>query len=60
MTNFLAQNYEAYIAAKISVYIHGLAADIALEKQTMESLLISDVNECIGKAFKYILASTDN
>ena len=60
ITSFLAQNYEAYIAAKMSVYIHGLAADIALEKQSMESLLISDVIECIGKAFKHILASTDN
>jgi NAD(P)H-hydrate epimerase len=51
ITSFLAQNYEPFIAAKIGVFIHGLSADIALENQTMESLLISDVIESLGKAF---------
>ena len=60
ITSFLAQNYEAFAAAKISVFLHGLAADIALEKQSMESLLVSDVIECMGKAFKQILTSFDN
>ena len=54
ITSFLAQNYEAFAAAKVGVFIHGLAADIAIENQSMESLLISDVIECIGKAFKQI------
>jgi hydroxyethylthiazole kinase-like uncharacterized protein yjeF len=59
ITSFLAQNYEAFTAAKISVFIHGLAADIAIEKQTMESVLISDVIESIGKAFKYTITSIE-
>jgi hydroxyethylthiazole kinase-like uncharacterized protein yjeF len=55
ITAFLAQGYTPYTAAKIGVYLHGLAADIALEDQSMESMLISDVIECIGKAFKKIM-----
>ena len=47
----LAQGYNSFTAAKIGVYLHGLAADIALESQSMESMLITDVIECIGKAF---------
>lgn len=53
--SFLAQGYPAFEAAKIGVYLHGLAADIALKEQSMESMLITDVIECIGKAFKTIM-----
>jgi NAD(P)H-hydrate epimerase len=55
VTAFLAQGYEPYTAAKIGVYLHGLAADIALQDESMESMLISDVIECIGSAFKKIV-----
>jgi len=55
LSSFLAQGYTAFEAAKIGVYLHGLAADIALEDQSMESMLITDVIECIGKAFKTIM-----
>ena len=51
---FLAQGYDSFDAAKIAVYLHGLAADIALENQSMESMLISDVIDFLGKAFKSI------
>lgn len=54
ITAFLAQAYEPFIAAKIGVYLHGLAADITLEKQSMESMLITDVIENLGKAFKEV------
>jgi len=50
----LAQGYEAFTAAKLGVYIHGLAADIALESQSMESMLITDVIERLGDAFKQL------
>jgi hydroxyethylthiazole kinase-like uncharacterized protein yjeF len=56
ITSFLAQNYDPYTAAKISVFIHGLAADIAVEKQSMESVLITDIIESLGEAFKQIQA----
>lgn len=54
ITSFLAQGYQPFEAAKMGVYIHGLAADIALKQQSMESMLITDVIEYLGKAFKYL------
>jgi hydroxyethylthiazole kinase-like uncharacterized protein yjeF len=54
ITAFLAQGYTSYDATKIAVYLHGFAADICLQKQSMESMLITDVIKCIGKAFKKI------
>lgn len=60
ITSFLAQNYEAFTAAKIGVFIHGLAADIAVEKQSMESILITDVIESLGQAFRQIHAPFNN
>ncbi len=55
ITSLLAQGYPAFEAAKISVYIHGLAADIALKNQSVESMLITDVIECLGDAFKAVM-----
>ncbi len=54
ITSFLAQGYNSFDTAKLGVYIHGLAADITLKKQSMESMLITDVIENLGEAFKYI------
>lgn len=54
ITSFLAQGYIALHAAILAVYLHGLAADIALKEQSMESMLITDVIECLGKAFKQL------
>jgi hydroxyethylthiazole kinase-like uncharacterized protein yjeF len=54
ITAFLAQGYTAFDAAKMGVYMHGFAADLALEKQSMESMLITDVIEYLGKAFDYL------
>jgi len=54
ITSLLAQGYPAFEAAKIGVYIHGLAADIALKNQSVESMLITDVIECLGEAFKTV------
>ncbi|MDN3678659.1 hypothetical protein QWY90_15205 [Flavobacterium paronense] len=41
-------------AALLGVYIHGLAADITLETQSPESMLITDVIDNLGRAFKKI------
>ncbi|WAC39395.1 NAD(P)H-hydrate dehydratase [Pedobacter sp. SL55] len=56
ITALLAQGYESFVAAKIGVYLHGLAADIALVEQSMESMLIDDVIACLGEAFKQTMA----
>jgi hydroxyethylthiazole kinase-like uncharacterized protein yjeF len=55
ITALLAQGYTPFIAAKIGVFIHGLAADITLKTQSMESMLITDVIENLGLAFKEII-----
>lgn len=47
----LAQAYEPLDAACIAVYLHGNAADITLGKQSLESMMASDVIENIGAAF---------
>lgn len=49
--SLLAQGYTSSDAAQIGVYLHGLAADIAVKNQSLESLLASDVIEAIGPAF---------
>ncbi|MES2411062.1 MAG: NAD(P)H-hydrate dehydratase [Bacteroidota bacterium] len=54
ITAFLAQGYDPLNAALLGVYIHGLAADITLETQSTESMLITDVIENLGNAFNKI------
>lgn len=51
---FLAQGYEPINATKLAVFIHGLSADITLQTQSEESMLITDVIENLGKAFQEI------
>lgn len=51
---FLAQGYEPIHAAKLAVFIHGLSADITLQTQSEESMLITDIIENLGNAFKFI------
>jgi hydroxyethylthiazole kinase-like uncharacterized protein yjeF len=55
ITAFLAQGYKPFDAAKIAVYLHGLAADICLKEQSLESMIITDVIENMGKAFKQLM-----
>ncbi len=50
--SFLAQGYSSEMAAIIGVYVHGLAADIALEKSSVEALIASDVIDNLGVAFR--------
>jgi len=52
ITALLAQGYTSLDAALIGVYLHGKAADIALQNQSVESMLATDVIACIGKAFE--------
>jgi hydroxyethylthiazole kinase-like uncharacterized protein yjeF len=54
ITSFLAQGYTPLNAAKLSVYLHGLAADLTLEEQSMESMVITDVIDNFGRAFESI------
>jgi NAD(P)H-hydrate epimerase len=54
ITGLRAQGYSPFEASVMGVYLHGKAADLALENQTMESMLPRDVIDHIGKAFKTI------
>ena len=51
---FLAQGYTTKDAACLGVFIHGLAGDLALEKQSVSSLIASDIIENLGLAFKQL------
>lgn len=52
ITALLARGYKQADAAMIGMYMHGLAGDIAAERKGMESLMASDIIECLPEAFK--------
>lgn len=52
ITALLCNGYSNYKAAVLAVYLHGKAADMTLSTQSVESMLISDVINNLGKAFK--------
>ena len=55
----LARGYHPEIAAILGVYIHGLAADAAIENgESFESLVASDIAKNLGRAFKKIFFSS--
>lgn len=51
ITSLLAQQYPPLEAAQLGVFVHGLAGDIALSKESKESLVASDLLKNLGKAF---------
>jgi NAD(P)H-hydrate epimerase len=55
ITAFLAQGYSSVNAAVIGVYLHGLAADLAVEKGSNYSLLASDICDFLPLAFRSVL-----
>jgi len=55
--SLLAQGYSSENAALLGVFLHGLAGDIAAERSCNESLIASDIINCIGEAFNRIRRS---
>ena len=51
LTGLLARGYEPATAAIVGVYLHGLAGDLAAGELGQESLIASDLNDFLGKAF---------
>lgn len=51
----LAQHYTPEDAAVTGVFLHGLAGDLALEHQSMESVIASDIIQYLGKAYRSVL-----
>lgn len=58
ITSLLAQGFQPLAAARLGVWLHGTAADLALEHQHPQSLLASDVIEHLGAAFHAAEAET--
>ena len=54
LLGLLSKGYTPENAAKSGVYLHGLAGDYALEKQSYESLIASDIIEHFGLAFRFL------
>jgi ADP-dependent NAD(P)H-hydrate dehydratase / NAD(P)H-hydrate epimerase len=54
ITSFLAQGYSPEVAAKLGVYIHGVAGDLAAKDLGVEALIASDIVNYIGAAFQSI------
>lgn len=53
----LSQNYRPDHAAILGVYIHGMAADIALTLSSEEALVASDIIHNLGHAFRQLRLS---
>ena len=51
ITSLRGQGYSAINAAKLGVYLHGLAADIGAPKIGVESFMASDIISNLGSAF---------
>ena len=56
ITGLLAQGYTSEDAARLGVYLHGLAGDLAAEELEQESLLAEDVVHHLGRAFRVLHA----
>lgn len=60
LTALLAQQYVPVEAALLGVFLHGFAADLAIENMGAEALLPEDVIAHIGNALKKIASLNEN
>jgi len=54
IAGLIAQGLAPYEAARLGVYVHGLAGDIAAHEKTQQCLIASDVIEYLPKALKIL------
>ncbi len=52
--SLLAQGYEAPEAARLGVYVHGLAGDLVLTQMAYEGVTAGGIVEALGSAFKQL------
>ncbi|WP_201750442.1 NAD(P)H-hydrate dehydratase [Senegalia massiliensis] len=57
ITSLIGQGLEPFNAAKLAVYIHGLAGDFAKDKKGEYSMVASDIIENIGEAINFLLTN---
>ncbi|MDP4203993.1 MAG: NAD(P)H-hydrate dehydratase [Bacteroidota bacterium] len=55
-----AQGYRAFDAARLGVFLHGLAGDIAARTIAFESITASDITTSLGFAFNELRSKTSN
>lgn len=60
LSGLLAQSYSSKEACLLGMYLHGLAADIAVQSISQEALLSGDINDYLGRAFLSISGSKQN
>lgn len=54
LLGLLAQGYSSHDTIVLGAFIHGIAGDLALKNQSVESLIASDLIDCLGMAYKYL------
>jgi ADP-dependent NAD(P)H-hydrate dehydratase / NAD(P)H-hydrate epimerase len=52
IAGLIAQGLSAFEASKFGVYLHGLAADLAVKDKTQNALIATDIIEYLPKAYK--------
>ncbi len=52
ITALAAQGLPAFEAARLGVYLHGLAGDLAAEQRGQVAMLPTDIIDCLGAAFE--------
>ena len=59
ITGLMAQGYDALTAAIFGVYLHGKAADIAINHTAYEGLTASMITEFLGQAYLDLFAQPE-
>lgn len=54
ISSLMAQGMDTFDAGILGVYVHGLAADIAIENSSARSLIATDIASFLGVAFRKI------
>lgn len=57
ISGLLAQGYNPFNAARLGVFLHGLAGDAAAAKRSGPALIASDIVECIGDGYFQLMRS---
>ena len=60
LTAIVGQYHDTINSAILGVYLHGLAGDIAAEKNSEEAMIAGDIVECLGEAFLSISTEDNN
>ena len=56
ITSFLAQGYSPHVAARLGVFVHGIAGDIAAETRSETGMVARDIIEAIAEALSELEA----